>query len=107
MNNSYILISIAIMTAVTVTIRSSAFIFFAGKQTPKVVLYLGKVLPSAIIGMLCVYCLKDVNIFNVSSLLPTLIASLFVVGSYIWKKNVLLSIFLGTVLYMLLLQGIS
>lgn len=103
--NSYVLISIVIMSLVTIALRFVPFFLFANKKTPEVVLYLGKVLPSAIMGMLCIYCLKDTMIFEMSSLVPTVIASIFVVGSYALKRNTLLSIFLGTVLYMVILQG--
>lgn len=102
----YILISILIMSLVTIALRFAPFFLFANKKTPEVVLYLGKVLPPAIMGMLCIYCLKDTKIFEMSSIIPTCIASMFVVVSYAIKRNTLLSIFLGTVLYMVILQGL-
>ena len=74
------------------------------KNTPKVVLYLGEVLPYAIMGMLVVYCVKDVNIAAAPHGIPELIAGGVVVGLHIWKENTLLSIVTGTIVYMLLIQ---
>ena len=98
------IIIIAIVAAVTVAIRFLPFIVFAGRETPKVIEYLGKVLPCAIMGMLVVYCLKGVSFTESKGFLHELIASAAVVVSYIIKKNTLISILIGTVSYMLLVQ---
>ena len=65
---------------------------------------LGRVLPAALIGMLVIYCLKDVSVLTAPHGLPELIAALSVVGLQIWKRNSLISILTGTVVYMLLMQ---
>ena len=65
---------------------------------------LGDVLPSVIIGMLVVYCLKDTDIIAVPHGFPELIAAAIVAGLQIWKQNVLVSILSGTVAYMLMVQ---
>ena len=89
----------------TVTTRFLPFILFpASKTPPRFIQYLGKVLPSAVIGLLVVYCLKDVPFIAGSHGLPELIAILCIVLLYIWKKNMLLCIGLGTVIYMALVQ---
>ncbi|MBR0512825.1 MAG: AzlD domain-containing protein [Clostridia bacterium] len=67
-------------------------------------MYLGKVLPAAIIGMLVVYCLKDTEMLSASFGAPELIAGLLVVGLHAWKRNLLLSILAGTIAYMFLTQ---
>ena len=79
-------------------------VFPAGKPTPKYFTYLGRVLPGAVFGMLVIYCLKGVDVFTGSHGLPELIAIAAVVGLHLWKKQMLLSIAGGTVLYMLLVQ---
>ena len=79
-------------------------VFPAGKPTPKYISYLGTVLPSAIFGLLVVYCLKDVSIFSGSHGLPELIAIAAVVSLHLRKRQMLLSIAGGTVCYMLLVQ---
>ena len=76
------------------------------KRTPPFVVYLGKVLPAALIGMLVVYCLKDVQIASAPHGLPELIAGAAVVLLQAWKRNSLLSILAGTLLYMVLVQTV-
>ena len=102
-NVSQSLILIATMAVVTAMIRLLPFILFS-KNTPKPVLYLGNVLPYAIIAMLVVYCLKDVNIFSGSHGIPELIAVVLVAVLHKWRKNTLLSILAGTICYMMLIQ---
>ena len=92
-------------TLVTLATRFLPFLIFRGKaKTPDIIVYLGKVLPYAIMGMLVVYCLKEVRFTNLSSFLPELIAACVVCGSYIWKRNTLISIISGTLCYMALVQ---
>ncbi len=102
--------SLAIIFAVSVTIfftRAIPFLFFPkGKEIPPVIQYLGKVLPPAVIGMLVIYCLKGVNFAAVSQCAPELIAASVVVLLHLWKHNNMLSIGVGTVLYMFLVQAV-
>ena len=79
-------------------------IFPEGKTPPKYITYLGTVLPYAVIGLLVVYCLKDA-VFSAYHGLPELIAIVFIFVLHKWKKNTLLSIAGGTVLYMVLVQN--
>ena len=94
---------IAVMAIVTMLLRFLPFIVFT-KNTPEYISYLGGVLPAALIGMLVIYCLKDVSVVAAPHGLPELIAALAVVGLQVWKRNSLLSILAGTVVYMLLVQ---
>lgn len=64
----------------------------------------GNVLPPAVIGMLVVYCLKDVHVTSYSYGIPEAISVVTVVLLHLWKRNNLLSIGVGTVLYMFLVQ---
>ncbi len=91
----------------TVLTRFLPFLLFpAGKPTPKYIQYLGKVLPSAMFGMLVIYCLKNVSIFTGSHGIPELLAILLVMALHMWKRQMLLSIAGGTLFYMLLVQWI-
>jgi len=102
-----LIITIAIMALMTFLTRVVPFILFPGhKSTPKYISYLGEVLPFAIIGMLIIYCLKEVRIFASPHGIPELVAIIFVTFLHIWKKNTLLSISGGTLLYMFLVQVI-
>lgn len=99
--NAFLLI--AVMSIVTILLRFLPFLVFR-KQPPEYISYLGKVLPPAIIGMLVIYCFKDVNPAVRPFGLPELIAAACVVGLQVWKRNSLISILAGTAAYMLLVQ---
>ena len=96
-------ILVATMAIVTVLLRFLPFLVFR-KHTPKYISYLGKVLPPAIIGMLVIYCLKDVSVMVHPFGIPELIAAVCVVGLQVWRRNSLVSILTGTVVYMVLVQ---
>ncbi|HWT27179.1 MAG TPA: branched-chain amino acid transporter permease [Mobilitalea sp.] len=80
------------------------FIFPEKKEIPKYIKYLAEVLPYTIIGMLVVYCLKDVSFSKAPYALPEIISIAVITGLHLWKKNTLVSIGSGTVLYMILVQ---
>ena len=105
MTMTQMVITVAAVTLGTILTRFLSFwLFPAGKKTPKYIQYLGKVLPAAVFGMLVVYCLKNVEILAGSHGLPEGIAIAAVVLLHLWKKQMLLSIAGGTVVYMLLVQ---
>ena len=104
MNSEKLLFAIIIMAVVTAALRFAPFLIFSGRKTPKTVRYLGLVLPYAVMGMLVVYCLKDVSFQNIGGFMPALISCGAVVGLYAWRKSTLLSIVCGTVCYMLLVR---
>lgn len=96
---------IAVAALVTILLRFLPFLVLgAGRQTPQIILYLGKVLPYAIMGMLVVYCLRETSFVTVPFGVPEIAASLTVVGLHAWKRNTLLSILAGTILYMVLIR---
>ncbi len=98
-------ITISMVILGTMITRFLPFLVFrAGKPTPKYVQYIGKVLPSAVFGMLVIYCLKNVSILSGSHGIPELIAIAAVVALHLWKRQMLLSISGGTIIYMLLVQ---
>lgn len=78
-------------------------IFLEGKEPPEFIQYLGKVLHYAVIGLLVIYCLKDVPGSGTYGI-PEFLAIAFIVLLHRWKKSILLSIGGGTVFYMLLVQ---
>lgn len=98
------IITIASVVLGTMVTRFLPFLVFPeGKTPPKFITYLGTVLPYAVIGLLVIYCLKDA-VFSSLHCLPELIAIAFIVVLHKWKKNTLLSIAGGTILYMFLVQ---
>lgn len=99
------IITVAMVVLGTVLTRFLPFLLFpAGKPTPKYIRYLGNVLPSAVFGLLVVYCLRNVDILTGSHGLPELIAIAVVVALHRWKGQMLLSIAGGTACYMLLIR---
>ena len=101
----YKIAMIAVMALVTAATRFLPFLIFGEKRkTPELVTYLGKVLPCAIMGMLVVYCLKEVSILQYPYGIPELLGIAFVAVLHLWKRNSLLSIGVGTVFYMVLVQ---
>lgn len=98
---------VAVVAGVTALIRFLPFVVFGGgRPTPKFVVYLAGVLPCAIMAMLVVYCLRGVDLRGPTHGLPELLAGAAVVGLHLWKKNTLLSIAVGTALYMVLVQAV-
>ena len=99
------IVTIALCSVATMLTRFLPVMVFSSKKpTPDVIRYLGRALPSAIFGMLVIYCLKDVNVLGGSHGLPELIAIAVTVGLHLWRRQMLLSIAGGTVCYMLLIQ---
>lgn len=99
--------AIAVMAGVTFLTRALPFALFGrGERPPGFVLYLGRVLPPAVIAMLIVYCLRDISFSAPGLWLPRLLAGGTVVLLHCWKRNNLLSIFGGTALYMVLVQAV-
>ena len=93
-----------VMALVTAFLRFLPFAVFRGRETPKFITFLSHVLPYAIMGMLVVYCLKDVTFLQSPFGMPELIACVVVAALHVWKRSSLLSIGGGTVCYMLLVQ---
>lgn len=107
MNDRYILWAIIVVSAVTILLRFIPFLIFNSKRpTPAIILWLGKVLPYAIMGMLVIYCLKDITFTQYPYGLPELISCGIVVLLHIWKRNSLISIAGGTICYMILIQAV-
>ena len=95
---------VVVVSAVTVLLRFLPFLVFSGRETPKFIAYLGKVLPYAVMGMLCVYCLRGISFASAPHGIPELVSVALVVLLHLWRRNTLLSIIGGTACYMLLVQ---
>lgn len=95
---------IAVCAICTYAERALPFLIFRGKEVPEIIRYLGRVLPMAIMATLVIYCLKGISFSSVAGFAPMLISSALTAFLHIWKRNTMLSIFGGTVCYMLLVQ---
>lgn len=101
-NSVMIIIVVALCTVLT---RAVPFLLLGGrKEIPPAIQYLGKFLPPAIMAILVVYCLKGINIAVGSRGVPELLSVALVAALHFWKKNTLLSIGIGTIFYMILVQ---
>ena len=103
MNAVYV---IAVTALVTVLTRFLPFAVFGKRPLPRVVVYLGRVLPPAIMAALVVYCLKDIDMtafpFGLAELISVAVTALV----HLWRRNTLLSIALGTACYMVLIRTV-
>lgn len=99
------IITIVILAVITFMTRALPFIVFpAGKPTPKFIQYLGKALPLAVFGMLVVYCLKDVQWLEGSHGIPEILGIAAVVLMHLWRRQLFLSMAVGTAVYMILIR---
>lgn len=92
--------------AVLATRIVPVLIFGRGEKVPEFILYLGRVVPYTAMGLLIVYCLKDMPVLEAPHGLPELISLAVVTLTYLWKRNTILSVIIGTVLYMFLVQSV-
>lgn len=105
--DKHAILLIIVVSVVTILLRFLPFIIFNDKkEPPKIITYLGNILPFSVMAMLVVYCFKDIYITHFPFGLPEVIAGTIVVLLHIWKKNTLFSIASGTIVYMLLIQFI-
>lgn len=104
-NTSYTLLAILAMGAVTFGIRVAPFILFGKRKvTPKYVVYIGNYLPPAVMAMLIIYCLRNIKLYSFPFGIPEAIAIIVVAILHMWKHNNLISIIVGTIVYMIEVQ---
>ena len=96
----YSIVIVLVVAGVTLLLRCLPFLIFRSGNIPPVLVYLGKVLPVAAMGMLVVYCLKDTGFSTTSEWLPSLIAVAGIIAAQLFKKNILISVVVGMVLYL-------
>lgn len=107
MNVMHSVAIVAVTAGCTLLIRAIPFLLFGGnRKVPGIISFLGKFLPSAIMATLVVYCLRNIDITAGTHGLPELIATGVVVLVHTWKKNILLTVGLGTICYMVLIQAV-
>ncbi len=103
----YTAAAIGIAALMTYFVRGLPYMMFGGKKDlPKIVLYLGSVLPPAIMIILVVYCLRSIELRVSPYGLPEIISVALVAILQFWRKNLFLSIFLGTACYMILIRTV-
>lgn len=105
MNEKQILITVLVMAVSVWVTRFLPFAVFRNTDhLPGIVEYLGKVLPAAMMGLLVVYCFKDYNFADAAQIIPVLVSAAAVAAVHLAKRNTILSITVGTALYMTLIR---
>lgn len=105
LSNTQVILMIAVAAVCTFATRLVPFALFGGKKgVPKFIKYLGDILPTAIIGVLIIYCLADFTTGDINIIAPKLISVAITAGMHLWRRNTLLSIAAGTISYMLLIH---
>ena len=104
--NEFIIIVLVFALSVQITRWLPFIIFRDANKLPDIIQYLGKVLPAAMMGLLVIYCYKDVDFTSIQACLPGIIAGVMVVMVHLWKRNTVISIALGTIVYMILIRVI-
>ncbi len=105
MNNTiYLIAVIAVIAIVTWALRAFPFMLFGSRPLPKMIQYLGKVLPPAIMTVLVIYCLRDTNIRQFPHGIPELVSCTLILILQFLRKNMYLSIIAGTACYMVLIR---
>lgn len=99
-------ITILIPAIITFILRAIPFIFFSKSEVPDIILYIGKYLPFAMMGLLVVFALKDLSFASYPYGIPEVISVVAVILLHLWKENMLVSIGGGTILYMLIIQSL-
>ncbi len=104
---TYMFSAIAVMALVMAGLRAAPFLLFGnGERPPRTVLYLGRIMAPAAVGMILVYCGNGIALDVWPSAFPELIAAAAIVAAHLLWRNMILSVFGGTLLYMGLIQFI-
>ena len=104
MNNTQLLITVLVAAAMTICTRAVSFLVFRGGKAPAFITWMGTQLPRAVMAMLLVYCLKDIDLAAHPFGIPALAGVAVTAALHVWKKQMMLSICGGTAVYMLLLR---
>jgi len=105
MSSIQMIIIIVLMGLSVQLTRWLPFLIFDNKtELPGIIEYMGKVLPAAMMGLLVVYCFKDFDFSQINVLVPALAGGLSVAAVHLWKRNTVLSISVGTFIYMVMIR---
>lgn len=103
MNITEQIITVALCVLGTMATRFLPFIIFSeNRKTPAIIQYISKFLPSAVFGMLVIYCLRNVSLIQGNHGVPEFISIIVTAILHIWKRQMLLSIAVGTLCYMII-----
>lgn len=98
------LIATAVSALIIFATRAFPFVVFSKREPPRILRFIEKYIPPMIMAILLVYCLKDVQFTAAASFVPSLAALAVTVVLHLWRHNPMVSIFGGTILYMVLIR---
>ena len=104
--NEFLITVVVLGISVQVTRALPFIVFRDASSLPKMIEYLGKVLPAAMMGLLVIYCFKDYDFTSFTGIMPAVLSGIVVVLLHIYKRNTVLSIAIGTTVYMILIRVI-
>ncbi|NLP48790.1 MAG: branched-chain amino acid transporter AzlD [Clostridiales bacterium] len=105
MNHIHTVAVLSIIALITLATRALPFLVFGSRgEISQKILYIGRVLPLAVIAVLVVYCLRSLNLFTYPFGLPELISMGLIVILHLWKNSTILSVLGGTACYMILIR---
>jgi len=98
----YLAAAVLFCAAITWALRAVPFAVLAPLRSSKVVHHLGETMPLGVMVILVVYTLRTVSFIQAPYAVPTLIALVATVVLHVWRANIVLSIFAGTVVNVVL-----
>lgn len=101
---AYVAAAVAVASVITVGLRAASFGVKATMRGLPLLGDLGRWMPLGVLSILTVYCLSTVSVTRSPYGVPEAIASLATVGVHLWRRNAVLSIVLGTAVYVLLVN---
>lgn len=102
------LLIVGVTAICTLITRAAPFLLFGNKNRtiPQAVIYIGEVLPPAVMAALLIYCVKDISFIRYSLWVNEIIGIIITTLIHLKWRNTLLSIGVGTVVYMVLIQSV-
>lgn len=104
MNKTTAALALVLCAIIVYFERSLPWLAFGKREMPPLIKKLSDLLPPALMAILVVYGLKSLTTSDFHTSVAMIIASIFTAIIHIYKKNQILSVFLGTAVYMILLN---
>ena len=84
--------------------RLFPFVLFSKYQPGKLIRIFEHFIPPLVMTGLLIYSLRDIRFTSPEQWVPQISAIAFTIATYLWRKNSLISIFGGTIIYMILIR---
>jgi branched-subunit amino acid transport protein AzlD len=98
----YLIAAVAASAAITWGLRALPFAVLAPLRTSVVVGYLGARMPLGVLVILIAYTMRGLPLAHPARALPDVLALAVTIALHLWRRNAVLSILGGTVIYAVL-----